>query len=146
MRRGSREPGASRAAARSLETPRSAASPGNHASPGSLEVALAHVLTVGTYVSIALVGIGSVLLLAGGGSPLQGGPALSVTTLAADIAALRPAGFLWLGIIGVLATPALRVLRAGLGFWRRGEQVMAIVAVLVLAVIALGVFIGVMAG
>lgn len=146
MRRSSREPGASRAAARSLESPGSAASPGNGASPGSLEVALAHVLTVGTYVSIALVGIGSVLLLAGGGSPLQGGPPLSVTTLAADIAALGPAGFLWLGIIGILATPALRVLRAGLGFWRRGEQAMAIVAVLVLAVIALGVFIGVMAG
>ena len=113
---------------------------------GSLEVALAHVLTVGTYVSIALVGIGAVLLLASGGSPLEGGPPLSVASVFADLAALRPAGFLWLGIVGVMATPALRVLRAALGFWRRGEQGMAWIALLVLAVIAFGVFIGVMAG
>lgn len=139
MRRGSREPGAATSAG-------SRATSGSHASPGSLEVALAHVLAAGTYASIALVGIGSVLLLAGGGSPLQGGPPLAFATIAADLAALRPAGFLWLGIVGVLATPALRVLRAGLGFWRRGEQAMALVAILVLAVIAFGVFIGVMAG
>jgi uncharacterized membrane protein len=113
---------------------------------GTLEVALAHVLQVGTYVSIGLVAIGSVLLLAGGGSPLQGAPPLSVATLAADLAAFRPAGFLWLGIVGVLATPALRVLRAGLGFYRRGERAMALVSVLVLAVIAIGVVVGVMAG
>ena len=113
---------------------------------GSLEVALAHVLQIGTYASVALVAVGSVLLLASGGSPLEGGPPLSIPGIAADLAALRPAGFLWLGIIGVLATPALRVLRAGLGFWRRGEQAMALVAILVLAVIAFGVFIGVMAG
>jgi uncharacterized membrane protein len=113
---------------------------------GNLEVALAHVLQVGTYVSIALVGIGSVLLLATGGSPLQGGPPLSVATLGADLAAFRPAGFLWLGIVGVLTTPALRVLRAGLGFYRRGERLMALVAILVLAVIAIGVVVGVLAG
>jgi uncharacterized membrane protein len=113
---------------------------------GTLEVALAHVLQVGTYVSIALVAIGCVLLLAGGGSPLQGGPPLSLATLAADLAAIRPAAFLWLGIVGVLATPALRVLRAGLGFYRRGERLMALVAILVLAVIAIGVVVGVMAG
>ena len=113
---------------------------------GSLEVALAHVLQIGTYASITLVAVGSALLLASGGSPLAGGPPLSLAGIAADLVALRPAGFLWLGIIGVLATPALRVLRAGLGFWRRGEQAMALVAVLVLAVISFGVFIGVMAG
>jgi uncharacterized membrane protein len=115
-------------------------------SPASLEVALAHVLAVGTYASIALVGIGSVLLLAGGASPLDGGPPLRAGSLVADLVALRPAGFLWLGIVGILATPALRVIRAGLGFWRRGERGLALVAVLVLAVIALGVLIGVVAG
>lgn len=123
-----------------------AASPPDLASAGSLEVALAQVLAIGTNVSIALVAIGTVLQLSSGGSPLDGGPPLSLATLAADLVALRPAGFLWLGIIGVIATPALRVLGAGLGFWRRGEQGMTLVAVLVLAVIALGIFIGVMAG
>jgi uncharacterized membrane protein len=94
---------------------------------------------------VGLIGIGSLLLLAGGGSPIQGGPPLDLATLPADLLALRPAGFLWLGIVGVLATPGLRVARALLGFWRRGEQRMVAVSVLVLAVIAVGVIVGVMA-
>ena len=113
--------------------------------PASLELALAHVLQLGTYVSVALIGVGAVLLLAGGGSPTQGGPPLDLATLPADLLALRPAGFLWLGILGVIATPALRVARALLGFARRGEQRMVGVSVLVLAVIAVGVIVGVMA-
>ena len=123
----------------------SATTPGLSPPPASLEVALAHVLQLGTYVSVALVAIGSLLLLAGGGSPIQGGPPLDLATLPGDIVALRPAGFLWLGILGVLATPALRVARALLGFARRGERRMVTVSVLVLAVIAVGVFVGVMA-
>ncbi len=114
--------------------------------PASLEVALAHVLQVGTYVSVALIGVGVALLLAGGGSPIQGGPPLDIATLPVDLLALRPAGFLWLGILGVIATPALRVARALLGFARRGEQRMVGVSVLVLAVIVVGVIVGVMAG
>jgi uncharacterized membrane protein len=115
------------------------------APPASLEVALAHVLQVGTYVSVGLIGIGSLLLLGSGGSPTQGGPPLDLATVIADVLALRPGGFLWLGILGVLATPALRVARALLGFARRGEQRMVGVSVLVLAVIAVGVIVGVMA-
>ncbi len=122
-----------------------AAKPGAGAPPASLEVALAHVLQLGTYASVALIGIGSLLLLGGGGSPTQGGPPLDLATLPADLLALRPAGFLWLGIIGVLATPALRVARALLGFGRRGEQRMVLVSVAVLAVIGVGVFVGVTA-
>ncbi len=120
--------------------------PADQSTPASLEVALAHVLAVGTYASIALVGIGSVLLLAGGASPLDGGPPLQAASVVPDLFALRPAGFLWLGIVGILATPAIRVIRAGLGFWRRGERGLALVALLVLAVIALGVLIGVLIG
>jgi uncharacterized membrane protein len=112
---------------------------------GGLEVALAHVLQLGTYVSIALVATGSVLLLAGGQSPIEGGPKLELASLPADVLALRPAGFLWLGILGVLATPGLRVVRALLGFARRGETRMAATSAIVLGVIAIGVFVGVTA-
>jgi uncharacterized membrane protein len=115
------------------------------APPPTLEVALAHVLQAGTYASVALIAIGAVLLLAGGGSPTEGGPPLDLATLPADLVTLRPSGFLWLGILGVLATPALRVARALLGFARRGEQRMVGVSALVLAVIAVGIFVGVMA-
>lgn len=118
----------------------------NAAAPGSLEVALAHVLQLGTCASIGLVAIGSVLLVASGTSPTSGGPPLLLPDIASDVLALRPSGFLWLGIIGVLATPALRVMRALLGFWRRGERSMSWVAVLVLGVIAIGVIVGVVSG
>jgi uncharacterized membrane protein len=114
--------------------------------PGNLEVALAHVLQLGTYLSIGLVGLGTVLLLAGGASPTAGGPPLSVSTLLADLAALRPPGFLWLGILGVLSTPVLRVVRALIGFWRRGERTMAIVALAVLVVVTVGVIFGLLTG
>ncbi|HET9851577.1 MAG TPA: DUF1634 domain-containing protein [Candidatus Limnocylindrales bacterium] len=113
--------------------------------PANLELALAHVLQLGTYVSVALIGLGSILLLAGGGSPLDPGPPLDLARLPGDLVALRPAGFLWLGIVGVVATPALRVGRALLGFLRRDEQRMVAVSALVLGVILVGVIVGVMA-
>jgi len=113
--------------------------------PPNLEVALAHVLQLGTYISVGLVAIGSVLLLAGGGSPIAGGPAFDVARLPGDLVALKPAGFLWLGILGVISTPALRVARALMGFARRDEQRMVAVSALVLGVIAIGVFVGVTA-
>jgi uncharacterized membrane protein len=111
-----------------------------------LEPVLARVLQVGTYVSIALVAVGTILLLAGGTSPLAGGPELTIGGLAGDIAAGRPEGFLWLGILGICATPALRVVGALLGFSRRGERSMVAVAILILAVVAAGVITGLLAG
>jgi uncharacterized membrane protein len=115
-------------------------------SAADLEPALARVLQAGTYVSIGFVAVGTVLLLAGGTSPLAGGPPLSVGTLVADIAAGRPEGFLWLGILGICATPLLRVAAALVGFSRRGERNMVVVAVLILVVVAAGVVTGVLAG
>jgi uncharacterized membrane protein len=111
-----------------------------------LEPALARVLQVGTYASVALIAVGVVLLLVAGISPLAGGPALAPDRIFPDIAAGRPAGFLWLGILGMIATPLLRVVGALLGFWRRGEQRMVVVALLVLAVVAVGVIVGLLAG
>lgn len=122
------------------------AAPVDGTAPGALEVALAHVLQLGTYLSIGLIAIGSALLLAEGGSPVAGGPPLALDRIAPDLLAVRPAGFLWLGIIGVLSTPGLRVLRALVGFWRRGEQRMALVALLVLVVVAVGVAAGLLSG
>jgi uncharacterized membrane protein len=113
--------------------------------PPSLEAGLAHVLQLGTYASVALIALGSVLLLAAGESPLAAGKPFDLAAIPADLAALRPEGFLWLGIVGVLATPALRVARALMGFARRGERRMVAISIGVLAVIAVGVIVGVMA-
>jgi uncharacterized membrane protein len=119
---------------------------GLHTRDADLEPALARVLQVGTYISIALVLVGTVLLLAGGVSPLAASPAFQLERLVRDILAGRPAGFLWLGIVGICLTPALRVVGALIGFWRRGERRMVAVALLILAVIAAGVVTGLLAG
>ena len=119
---------------------------GMHGRDADLEPALARVLQVGTYISIALVVVGTVLLLAGGISPLAASPALQVDRLLPDILAGRPAGFLWLGILGICVTPAVRVAAALVGFWRRGERRMVGVALLILIVVAAGVVTGLLAG
>lgn len=113
---------------------------------GGLESTLARVLQVGTYASMALVVVGVVLFIGGGGSPLDAGPPLVVGRLVADVLAGRAEGFLWLGVLGILATPGLRVAGALLGFARRGERTMAVVALLILIVVALGVVAGVVTG
>ena len=113
---------------------------------GDLEPGLARILQAGSYLSIGLVAAGVVLLIAGGGSPLAGGPPLDLGALAADVAAGRPGGLLWLGILGIVATPGIRVLGALVGFARRGERAMVVVAAAILVVVAAGVFAGVVTG
>ncbi|HET7031072.1 MAG TPA: DUF1634 domain-containing protein [Candidatus Limnocylindrales bacterium] len=105
----------------------------------ALEPAIARLLTVGTYLAIALLTVGVVLLLASGASPRSADGGLDVGRIPADIAALRPAGFIWLGLLVVIATPSARVATALLGYVRRGERDMAIVGTLILVVIATSV-------
>ncbi len=104
-----------------------------------LEQSIARLLTGGTYAAIVLLAIGFALMIASGVSPLSGGPRFDITAIPGDLLALRPTGFLWLGLLVVVATPAARVLASLIGYARRGEQRMVIVAALILAVIALSV-------
>jgi uncharacterized membrane protein len=104
-----------------------------------VELLVARLLTIGTIASIALLAIGSVLLAARGGSPLDAALPLDVGRLPTDIAMGRPDGFLWLGLIAAIATPCARVAASLIGYIRRREPAMALVAVLILAVIALTV-------
>ena len=92
-----------------------------------------------TYVAVALLSVGVALLLAAGISPLAGGPPLDIARLRADLVALAPAAFLWLGILAVIATPLSRVIAAAIGFARQGDRLMVGVAVAILAVIAVGI-------
>ena len=71
-------------------------------------------------------------MLAAGISPLSGGPALDLSSIVADIASLQPAGFLWLGLLAVIATPITRVIAAAIAFARAGETRMVGVAVAIL--------------
>jgi uncharacterized membrane protein len=100
---------------------------------------IGRLLIVVTYVSALLLLTGVLLMLAAGISPLSGGPSLDVSTLASDVASLQPAGFLWLGLIAVIATPITRVVAAAIAFARAGEPRMVVVAVAIVAVIAISI-------
>ena len=103
------------------------------------ERVIGRLLIVVTYIAVALLSIGVVLLLVNGISPLAGGPPLDLGRLVADVVALAPAAFLWLGILAVIATPLSRVIAAAVGFARLGDRWMVAVSVGILAVITLGV-------
>jgi len=108
-----------------------------------LERSIARLLTGGTYLSVGLLTVGVLLMLTGGISPLAPAPPFDPAQIPADIVALRPAGFLWLGLLVVLATPLARVAASGIGFAVGGERRMAMVSVAILVVIAVGVVVGV---
>ena len=114
------------------------ADPG-HGHPADLDRSIARLLTYGTYVSVALLAAGVVLMFARQINPLGGGPSFQPELIVDDLLHARPAGFMWLGLVATVATPAARVVAALIGFGRRGERTMAIVAVLILAVIGLSV-------
>jgi uncharacterized membrane protein len=114
------------------------ADPG-HGNNADLDRSIARLLTFGTYVSVALLAAGVALMFVQGISPLAGGPPFRPELIVDDLVHGRPAGFMWLGLVAVIATPTARVIAALIGFIRRGERTMAIVAVLILGVIALSV-------
>ena len=101
-----------------------ASTPGQAARGPDLERSIARLLTIGTYASIGLLAVGVILMLANGIGPRSGGPGFDATRLVPDLVALRPAGFLWLGLIAAVATPEARVVASLIGYARRGERVL----------------------
>jgi uncharacterized membrane protein len=108
----------------------------------SLDRWIARVLRVGTGIGMTLLAIGVVLLAASGRSPLDASwHGLDLARLVTDVPALRPEGFLWLGLLVTLATPLLRVAAAIVGFLGAGERRMAGLGLAVLVVIASAVLV-----
>jgi uncharacterized membrane protein len=109
--------------------------------------AVGTLLGVGTIAVVALVALGTLLALAAGRRPIvDHGPALDPAALVPDIVALRPEGFLWLGLVLTVTLPAARVLFALLGFVRLRDVRAASVAVAVLCVLALSVAVALFSG
>jgi uncharacterized membrane protein len=111
--------------------------------PVGVEAVIVRQLTFGSRLATSLLVVGSVLLVLEGTSPLAGDwPQLDPGRLAADILGLRPAGFLWLGLLVTIVTPLLRVGIAIIGFGRAGEWPFAALGAAVLGVVALAVVAG----
>ena len=110
----------------------------------ALETILARVLSAGTYLAVGLIAVGVGAMLLAGRSPLDPSFApLDPARLVADVAAGRPEGFLWLGLMAAIATPAARVAGALVGFVARREAPFAAVAAAILAVIGAGLLIAI---
>jgi len=87
---------------------------------------IARVLRAGTLLSVGLLAIGVALMSLAGWSPLDATwPALDLGRIPGDLLALRPEGFLWLGLLTTLSTPLLRVAASVVGFLGAGERRMA---------------------
>jgi uncharacterized membrane protein len=110
--------------------------------PADLDRLIGRLLTVGTYVSILLIAIGTVLMFASRIDPLAGGPPFEPGLIVDDITHGRPAGFMWLGLLVLLATPIARVVVSFFGYAARGERTMAVVAALILVVMAASIALG----
>ena len=103
---------------------------------------MARLLNIGTLFSVALLAVGVVLMATSGQSPLDPDfPPLDLARLPSDLLALRPEGFLWLGLIAVILTPISRVVVSLVGFVRDDDRTMALISVLILGVIAASVVI-----
>ena len=76
-------------------------------------------------------------MLAAGIDPLAHGavPPFELSTIPAEIAAGNPLGFLWLGLVAVLALPLGRVIVAGVGFFAAHDVRLALVSLAVLLVV-----------
>jgi uncharacterized membrane protein len=105
-----------------------------------LELRIARLLVLGTYLGVALLAIGIVLMLAAGVDPMTTPPpSFDPSSIVGDITALRPTGFLWAGVLVLMALPVTRVAIAALAFARGGDRRMAAIAVAVLIVLAASV-------
>lgn len=107
-----------------------------------LEGSVARLLRLGTYAAVALISAGVILMIAGGGSPLDVATPFDPVTLPARLLELRPEAVLWAGLLVVLVTPAARVALSIVGFARGGDTAMALVATLILVVVVAGVVAG----
>ncbi len=107
-----------------------------------VELVIARLLLAGTVVGVILLAIGVGLMITNGVDPESATfPAFDPGTIVADMVALRPEGFLWAGIVILIATPILRVAGELVTFATRGDRLMALVAAAILGVVALSVVI-----
>ena len=105
----------------------------------TFERTLGRILIGLTYVAVALLAVGVVLMLAHGISPLDQGPRVDIAAIPAELSAFRPEGFLWLGFLAIISAPITRVVAAAIGYGRAGDRAMVAVAAAILVVIALSV-------
>jgi uncharacterized membrane protein len=105
--------------------------------PAAVESVIGRVLVVGTYVAMLFILIGVLGMLVDSINPMSHAilAPFDLAAIPGDILALRPVGFLWLGILTVIALPIGRVIFAGISLLAAGERRLALVSLGVLLVV-----------
>ena len=117
---------------------------GGSATALALDVAVARLLRAGTVAAVAILAVGVILMAIDGRSPLDRPfPELNLARLPGDLHALRPEGFLWLGLIAVILTPISRVVASLFGYLRAADRNMVLISLAILGVITLSVVVSV---
>lgn len=118
-----------------------AAGPGRNEAAYALETIVARLLIAGTWLAMGLVLVGVVLMLLDGVDPMAHGaiPPFDPGLIPAELAALRPLGFLWAGVVLIIALPIGRVIVAGLGYLAARDWRFALVSVAVLLVVLVSI-------
>jgi uncharacterized membrane protein len=105
-----------------------------------IEARIARVLSVGAVIAVVLLVVGVGLMVADGIEPDSAAFAVfDPARLVGDLVALRPEGFLWTGILVVIATPVIRVVGELVGFAIRGDRAMAAVAAAIFVIVTASV-------
>lgn len=110
----------------------------------ALDVAVGRLLRRGTVTAVLILAVGVALMAATAVSPTDKPfPPFDLARIPSDILALRPQGFLWLGLIAVMLTPISRVVASLAGYLRTAERTMVLISLAILAVIAASVILSV---
>jgi uncharacterized membrane protein len=110
----------------------------------ALDLAVARLLRAGILAAVGILVIGVVLLAIAGRSPLDKPfPPFDLARIPSDIVALRPEGFLWLGLVAVVLTPVTRVSASLVGYIRSADRSMVLISVAILCVIGASVLISI---
>jgi uncharacterized membrane protein len=114
---------------------------GSSSTAYAMEAVVARLLVVGTWLAMGLVLVGVILMLATGVDPLDHGavPPFQLTAIPGQMLALEPQGFLWAGIVLIIALPIGRVVVSGLGFLAARDLRMAGISLAVLIVVLVSV-------
>lgn len=106
-----------------------------------LEVLIGRLMVWGVYIAMALILTGVVLAVLSGVDLLAYGLAQAPdpADLLHALLTLQPEGFLWAGIVMLIAIPIGRVVVSGVGFLATGERRFALISLLVLLVVLVSI-------
>jgi uncharacterized membrane protein len=102
-----------------------------------LETLIGRLMVWGVYAAMALILVGIVLAFLAGYDLLAQGlkDAPAPAAVVDAVLTLQPEGFLWAGIVLLIAIPIGRVVVSGVGFLATGERRFALISLLVLLVV-----------